>query len=77
MGVELLEVDERFRAFFEKEFIEVLATYLEMCHGKAQVSRDADFLIIPCEECNARNKIPKEKINLKPRCGKCGSLLHL
>jgi hypothetical protein len=30
-----------------------------------------DFEVIPCEVCGARNKVPREKLSLGPKCGKC------
>lgn len=35
----------------------------------------SDFLIISCPKCNTKNKIPKSKTSLGPKCGKCGSPL--
>ena len=35
----------------------------------------ADFLILSCSKCSAKNKVNRAKISLGPKCGKCGSPL--
>ncbi len=34
-----------------------------------------DFEIIRCPSCNVKNRVPKSKIGLGPKCGKCGTPL--
>ena len=34
-----------------------------------------DSIIVTCPVCNAKNKILREKLTLKPKCGKCRSEL--
>ena len=29
-------------------------------------------LIVPCPACGVKNRIPDDKIHLRPKCGKCG-----
>lgn len=35
----------------------------------------SDFLIVPCGRCGAKNRIPKERLGERARCGKCHSPL--
>jgi hypothetical protein len=35
----------------------------------------ADFLILACSKCGAKNKVNRAKISLVPKCGKCSSPL--
>lgn len=37
----------------------------------------ADFVIYVCTECGAKNKVPKAKLSLKPKCGNCKSPLRI
>lgn len=30
-----------------------------------------DFIIVPCEKCGARNRVPRARLNDAPRCGRC------
>jgi len=32
-------------------------------------------VIVPCNECRAKNRIPEKKQHLRPKCGKCGVLI--
>lgn len=32
-------------------------------------------IIIRCLDCGTKNRIPKERKNDRPRCGRCGALL--
>lgn len=34
-----------------------------------------EFVIIVCQSCSAKNKVPKERLQFSPKCGKCGTLL--
>ncbi len=34
---------------------------------------NSGHLIVPCPSCGVKNRIPQSKINLGPKCGKCGS----
>ncbi|MBW2623639.1 MAG: thioredoxin TrxC [Deltaproteobacteria bacterium] len=36
---------------------------------------DQDSLIIRCNGCGAKNRIPKSRLNDRPKCGKCGRRL--
>jgi thioredoxin len=36
---------------------------------------DNSSQIIQCPQCGAKNRVPAEKINLKAKCGRCGSPL--
>jgi len=38
-------------------------------------SQMPEHIIIPCSNCNAKNKVATAKLSLKPRCGKCGTAL--
>jgi thioredoxin 2 len=35
-----------------------------------------DMEILSCTQCGARNRVPSDKVGLKPKCGKCGAPLH-
>ncbi len=35
-----------------------------------------DNLIIPCEKCGAKNRVPKNRLYDGPVCGKCGESLN-
>ncbi len=34
-----------------------------------------ESVIISCQNCNVKNKVPKERLMFSPKCGKCGALL--
>jgi thioredoxin len=36
---------------------------------------DHSSQIIQCPQCGAKNRVPEEKVNLKAKCGRCGSPL--
>jgi thioredoxin 2 len=35
-----------------------------------------EYIIIKCNSCGAKNRIPKSRIHERPICGKCGSPLN-
>ncbi len=35
----------------------------------------ADNLILVCNKCSAKNRVPVARLNESPKCGKCGTLL--
>ncbi len=34
-----------------------------------------ESIIISCQSCNVKNKVPRERLQFSPKCGKCGALL--
>lgn len=34
-----------------------------------------EFVIITCDTCSVKNKVPRERLRFSPKCGKCGALL--
>ena len=34
-----------------------------------------ESVIISCQNCNVKNKVPRERLQFSPKCGKCGALL--
>jgi hypothetical protein len=34
-----------------------------------------ETVIIPCQNCNVKNKVPKDRLQFSPKCGKCSTLL--
>lgn len=34
-------------------------------------TQSGELVIVACSNCGTRNKIPKDKLSLGPRCGKC------
>jgi uncharacterized protein (TIGR02266 family) len=42
-----------------------------------QAAEPAEFTFAKCASCGAKNKIPVKKVNLNPRCGKCGEPLPI
>jgi hypothetical protein len=86
MGVRLLEKDKPFIEFME-EFEPVI---IEKPSGpdvktepvtkqKADTSTEqkdpADFILLPCSSCKAKNRLLRTKVSKGPKCGKCGSSL--
>ena len=63
MGVSLLEKDETYIRYLES-----------LTGGKQSLSEEktvAEFQIICCPSCQAKNKVLSDKISRGPRCGKC------
>ena len=36
-----------------------------------------EFITISCPQCGARNRVPKDRWNDRPKCGKCKEPLEL
>jgi len=84
MGVEFLERDMAFERFLKthvlghdpeplkKTVAQTSTIYSEREEHKKQYSA---FLIITCGSCGAKNRVREDKLELKPKCGRCGNPL--
>ena len=84
MGIEIVENDPRYINFIRTVFPD--ANEEPVSEGpKPDTSfqkniqeplpdepMQADFTIIACTQCGARNKVNNAKLSLRPKCGKCG-----
>ena len=79
MGVELTEKDSLFTAFIKqiREDSNDTETEEKTTPVEKQVEPDStqESHIVTCPNCGAKNKVPSAKINLGPKCGKCGTSL--
>ncbi|MFZ5908265.1 MAG: PilZ domain-containing protein [Nitrospirota bacterium] len=78
MGVELTQKDEpfiRFAESFLREHPSREADSPVPPPSPDEPSPLSDFQILSCPGCGVKNKVLREKLHLKPKCGKCGSLL--
>jgi hypothetical protein len=67
MGVELLEKDSRFLSFMKS---------VRLSNSGIPENDDDQFTFLYCGSCGAKNRIPREKVQGAPRCGKCRNPLH-
>lgn len=84
MGVELTEIDSNYR-----EFLKSIGIFADMPHWKhteapAEPAHETtedkthivpEYVMLVCPSCKVKNKIPREKIQMSPRCGKCHGIL--
>jgi uncharacterized protein (TIGR02266 family) len=45
--------------------------------GKGRPAKPDEYTFAKCASCGAKNKIPTRKLNMNPRCGKCGETLPI
>ncbi|MGE5893178.1 MAG: PilZ domain-containing protein [bacterium] len=76
MGVELVQIDDLFRTFFEREFREEIHVSPEKPAEERPHPGEHECIIIACPGCGVKNKVLKAKLDLHPKCGKCGSSLQ-
>lgn len=67
MGIELLERDSIF-----SDFIENIGE-----NEPASEQPTPEFQVISCEGCGVKNKVLSTKIDLGPKCGRCGRPLAI
>lgn len=84
MGVELIEMDQNYLEFVKSIHSEDKERKDETASqsGQGKVSHPEgnevpDSRIIVCLNCETKNRIPKGKVPLGAKCGKCGTLLYL
>jgi hypothetical protein len=86
MGVELIERDQNYLDFVRtidrkdmEQAEEPAAQRGEgtVRHAEGKGDELSDSRIIVCVTCNVKNRIPKGKVPLGAKCGKCGTLLYL
>lgn len=74
LGIEIIQKDNTY-----DKFVNSIAAGTEQPNTSApndpQPSQMPEHLILPCPNCNAKNKVASVKLSLKPRCGKCGTTL--
>jgi len=88
MGIELIERDPNYLEFlknFDTDRPEDTGHRERTAAGHADEAaekkaeetapRNAESVIISCQNCNVKNKVPKERLQFSPKCGKCGALL--
>ena len=89
MGVELIERDPAFLEFLRNFDISDKPEETGH-HGRSQGSHAQEAaeqkteqaaapapesVMIPCHNCSVKNKVPRERLQFSPKCGKCGVLL--
>ena len=86
MGVELIERDSNYLDFMktingeDKERREETGAQSgegKVSHPEGKGDEIPDSKIVVCVNCNTKNRIPKGKVPLGAKCGKCGTLLYL
>lgn len=87
MGIELIERDPNYLEFLKNfdttrpentgHHERSAASHHEAAEMKAEETapRNTESVIISCQNCNVKNKVPKERLQFSPKCGKCGALL--
>jgi hypothetical protein len=66
MGVELLSWDANYLGFISSFRMQ----------GPQQPPQAEESIILTCPSCGAKNRLPKSKLSLGPRCGRCKSPLR-
>lgn len=74
MGILLLEKDAHYINFV-KEYISDIQENAPPPEPQEKSRTEADYTIISCPQCGAKNKVMKSKLSLSPKCGKCRSPL--
>jgi hypothetical protein len=86
MGVELIERDQNYLDFVKtidgEDKEQRNETGAQSGEGKVRHpggkgDEIPDSRIVVCVNCDTKNKIPKGKVPLGAKCGKCGTLLYL
>lgn len=73
MGIELLEKDQNYL-----EFIKTFHTEDSETQETEDVTAPSPAaVIVTCPECKVKNRVPKEKLLLGAKCGKCGAVLNI
>jgi hypothetical protein len=84
MGVELIEKDSNYKEFLksigslgeEHESAHTEAAKAEQIHKTGEKpQKDSDFILLPCPSCKVHNRVPRDKLSIALRCGKCGEAL--
>ena len=88
MGIEVIERDQNYLEFLRS--VDVNKRDADTRHhersapsrheaaeikSEETVHRNTESVIISCQNCNVKNKVPKERLQFSPKCGKCGALL--
>ncbi len=59
----------------------LITTMLTAAHARRKIynkefaMNSHDFDIIRCPSCNVKNRVPRSKTGLRPKCGRCGTPL--
>ncbi len=90
MGVELVERDPNYLEFFKNfeasdepedtgHHERSAASHHEATEMKSEETshRTAESVIVSCQGCHVKNKVPKERLQFSPKCGKCGAILDV
>ena len=86
MGVELIERDENYLDFVKtingedkerKNETGAQSGEGKVHHPEGKGDEIPDSRIVVCVNCETKNRIPKGKVPLGAKCGKCGTLLYL
>jgi hypothetical protein len=73
MGVELTDKDSLFMNFVKQIQEDSADTPTE--EKQEELDSMQESHIVPCPNCGVKNRIPSAKMNLGPKCGKCGTTL--
>ncbi len=68
MGIEITEADANYMNFIKTSTSP--AAFVETI-------REDEFLMITCSACRVKNKVPKAKLHMGPRCGNCKTGLKI
>lgn len=74
MGVELTEKDSVFTDYM-KSFMEEAGN--DSVVNRKENAAMPEFQIISCPNCGIKNRVRSEKLNLGPKCGRCGTSLAI
>ncbi len=89
MGIELIERDSHYIEFLRNFDIADGAQEPERqrrfagAHPEAEPKSEEstrqvpESVIISCQNCSVKNKVPRERLHFSPKCGKCGTLLDV
>lgn len=76
LGIEITQKDAAYDKFVNSMDTGAGAEQLNTSTpNDPQPSQMPEYLIIPCSNCNAKNKVATAKLSLSPKCGKCGTAL--
>ncbi len=85
MGIELTDRDQNYLEFLRKfdmaecQTPEGATSSAKEEEGKQEKKTDMtpESVIIACQNCNIKNRVPTQRLSLGAKCGKCGAVLEM